>query len=561
MARRNTIVIIGGTACGPKAAARARRCDPHASITLVEQGTTLSTATCGMPYYISGVINNQENLVGQHQDFFHDVIDTDVLSRTQATAVDRNAHTVDIHSLDSDRGSKLEYDKLVIATGSVPVVPDLEGSALGGIFTLTKIEDALAIRKAISPHTIKHAVIIGAGLIGLEMVESFITAGLKVTVIEALDWVLPALMDFEIAASLDRHLRAQGANLLLGQRVMGFEGNGKGWVRKVITGDTELEAEIVLLAIGAKPNTRLAREAGLSIGSTGGIAVNHYLQTSDPDIYAGGDCVENVNLITQQKVLVQLGSTANKHGRVIGTNVTGGSETFPGVLGTTIAKVFDYNVGRVGMSERQARKAGLDVVTSLVPGSEHASYYPDDKEILVKLVAEKDANRLLGGQAVGAGDTAKRIDVLATALTFGATVDDLANVDLAYAPPYNSAMDPLHHAANVIRNKLSGYARALSPMEVKQKLDAGDDFIFLDVRSPEEFNISRLEAQQTQLLPLGDLRKKIDSFPSDAEIVIFCQTSVRAYQAQRILDGAGFTDVSFMEGSISAWPYEVIGRR
>ena len=214
MARRNTIVIIGGTACGPKAAARARRCDPHASITLVEQGTTLSTATCGMPYYISGVINNQENLVGQHQDFFHDVIDTDVLSRTQATAVDRNAHTVDIHSLDSDRGSKLEYDKLVIATGSVPVVPDLEESTLGGIFTLTKIEDALAIRKAISPHTIKHAVVIGAGLIGLEMVESFITAGLKVTVVEALDWVLPALLDFEIAASLGRHLRAQGANLV-----------------------------------------------------------------------------------------------------------------------------------------------------------------------------------------------------------------------------------------------------------------------------------------------------------------------------------------------------------
>jgi rhodanese-related sulfurtransferase len=393
------------------------------------------------------------------------------------------------------------------------------------------------------------------------MAEAFVTAGLQVTVIEALDWVLPALLDFEIAASLDRHLRDKGANLLLGQRVTGFAGDGDGWVQKVITGDTELEAELVLLAIGAKPNTALARAAGLSIGSTGGIAVDQYLQTSDPDIYAGGDCVENVNLITQQKVLVPLGSTANKHGRVIGTNVTGGKETFPGVLGTTIAKVFDFNVGRVGISEREALQAGLDVVTCLVPGSEHASFYPDGKDMLVKLIAEKDTHRLLGGQAVGPGDTAKRIDVLATALTFGATADDLANIDLAYAPPYNSAMDPLHHAANVIRNKSSGYARTSSPMEVKRKLDAGDDFIFLDVRSPEEWETCRLEAEQIQLLPLGELRKKIDTLPRDAEIVIFCRTSVRAYQAQRILDGAGFKGVSFMEGSISAWPYEVVGQR
>jgi len=246
---------------------------------------------------------------------------------------------------------------------------------------------------------------------------------------------------------------------------------------------------------------------------------------------------------------------------VIGTNITGGCESFPGVLGTAIAKVFDYNVARVGLTELQARETGYDVVTCLVPGYEYATYYPDGKEILVKLIAEKSNNRLLGGQVVGPGETAKRIDVLATALTFGAVADDLANLDLAYAPPYSSAMDPLHNAANVIRNKHLGYAKTLTPMEVKNKLESGDDFILLDVRSPGEWEACRIEVLQARLLPLRELRARLDRLPKDAEIVIFCQTSVRAYQAQRILDGAGFKSTKFMDGSIAAWPYEILGTR
>lgn len=339
------------------------------------------------------------------------------------------------------------------------------------------------------------------------------------------------------------------------QPVIGFEGDQNGWVRKVITKDRELETSLVFLAVGAKPNTKLAQECGLTIGSTGGVAVNAYLQTSDPDIYAGGDCVENVDLITKQRILTPLGSTANKHGRVIGTNVTGGRETFPGVLGTTIAKIFDYNVGRVGLSEFQTKEAGYDMVTCLVPGQEYVTYYPGSREILIKLVAARSNNKLLGGQVVGPGDVAKRIDVLATALTFGATVDDLANLDLAYAPPYNNALDPLHHAANVIRNKGSGYAKALSPMEVKNKIEKGDDFILLDVRSPSEWESERLEVPQARLIPLGELRQNLSVLPKDAEIVTLCRVSVRAYQAQRILDGAGFRRVKFMDGSLAAWPY------
>jgi len=561
METQNNIVVIGGTACGPKAAARARRCDPQARITIVEQGKDLSTATCGLPYYVSGVIGSQEDLVRRGHDFFRDIMNIEVLTRTKALAINRKAREVEVLNLETNRVLTIGYDKLVLATGSIPVVPDLERRDLRGIFTLTKIKDANAIRNLISQHETNKAVVVGAGLVGLEMAEAFVSQGLEVTVVEAMDWVLPALLDFEVAAYVERHLRGKGVNLLLGQRVTGFEGDANGRVRKVVTEATEVETGLVLLALGARPNIKLAQDAGLTTGSTGGISVNHYLQTSDSDIYAGGDCVENVNRITQQKMLAPLGSTANKHCRVIGTNVTGGCETFPGVLGTAIAKVFDYNVARVGLSELQAREAGYDVVASLVPGYEHATYYPKGKEILVKLVAERSNNRLLGGQVAGPGETAKRIDVLATALTFGATVDDIANLDLAYAPPYNSAMDPLHNAANVIRNKQSGYANALTPMEVKNKLESGDDFVFLDVRSPGEWEACRIEVPQARLLPLRELRTRLSELPQNTEVVTFCQTSVRAYQAQRILDGAGFRSIKFMDGSIAVWPYEVLGTR
>ncbi|MBM4432509.1 MAG: pyridine nucleotide-disulfide oxidoreductase [Chloroflexi bacterium] len=556
MSKQN-IVIIGGTACGPKAAARARRCDPNAHITIIEQGSNLSTATCGLPYYVAGVINSQSALVARGLDFFKDVMDIDVLIQTQASVINPKTHEVELLDLKTSRVSRIGYDKLVLATGSLPVVPNLQGKELNGIFTLTKIGHADAIRHYISANNAKKAVIIGAGLIGLEMAEAFASQGLKVTIIEALNWLLPALLDFEVAAYVEKHLRAKGVELLFGQRVSGFEGAKNGAVHKITTANNELETNVVLLSVGVKPNVKLAKDAGLTIGSLGGISVNQFLQTSNPDIYAGGDCVENVNLITRKNMLAPLGSTANKHGRIIGTNITGGRETFPGILGTAIAKVFDYNVGRVGLSETQAREAGYDVVTSLVPSFEHATYYPGSKEILVKLLAEKSTGRLLGGQVVGSGDAAKRIDVLATALAFGARVDDLANLDLAYAPPYNSAMDPLHNAANVILNKQSGLAKALTPMDTKSKLDNQEDFVLLDVRSPIEWKDCHFEAPQAKLIPLGKLRANLESLSKDAEIVTFCRSSVRAYQAQRILEGAGFKNVKFLDGSIAAWPYEV----
>ncbi len=557
MSSQNRIVVIGGTACGPKAAARARRCDPSAKITIIEQKDNLSTATCGLPYYVADVIKKESALVARQVDYFRDVMDMEVLIGTRALAVHPKAHAVETVNQKADRRAAIEYDKLVIATGASPIAPNWEGKDLAGIFTLSHIPDAAAIRDYLSNLQNKEVIIVGAGLIGLEMAEAFGARGLKVTVIEALGWPLPALLDAEIAAHVEKHLRSKGVTVRCGERVTGFLGDNNKRVRKVVMGNVELEAGMVLLSLGVRPNVALAKDAGLAIGATGGLSVNEHLQTSDPDIYAGGDCVEVVNIVTGKKCLVPLGSTANKHGRIIGTNVTGGSETFPGVLGTAVAKVFDFNVARTGLNEAQAREAGFDIVTSLVPTFEHATYYPGARDILVKLIADKETGRLLGGQAVGTGDTAKRMDVLATALTFGATVNDLANLDLGYAPPYNSALDPLHNAANVIRNKLAGQARSLSPLEVKKKLDNDERFVLLDVRSLQEWKTERIEAPQVKLLPLPELRHRLGELSPDDEIVITCRTSIRAYQAQRILDGAGFKNVKFMDGSVAGWPYQL----
>ena len=556
MSEKRHIVVIGGTACGPKAAARARRCDPKARITIIEQGENISSATCGLPYYISGAIRGEEQLVARKPDFFTKVMDIEVLIQTKAISIDRKAHRVSLLDLKTNKVTTIPYDKLVLATGSTPVIPEIEGINLKGIFTLSKVEDAIAIRRLITEGRVKRVVIVGAGLIGLEGAEAFSSAGCEVTLVEALDWILPELLDFEVARHVEKHLKAKGVELLLGQRVTGFEGDKDGWVHRVKTSGKEIETDLVLIAIGIRPNIELAKEAGLTIGSTGGVAVNEYLQTSDPDIYAGGDCVENKSLITGKEILAPLGSTANKHGRVIGTNVTSGCETFPGVTHTAICKVFDYNVARVGLSETQAEKAGFEVFTGLVPGWEYATYYPGGKDILVKLIAEQKSGRILGGQVAGPGEAAKRVDVLATAITFGATVDDLANLDLAYAPPYNSALDPLHHAANLIRNKRDGLARTLSPMEVKARLDGDDSFILLDVRSKKEWERVRLQVPQAKLLPLDELRERTSELPKDKEIVIFCRTSVRAYQAQRILDGDALKEIKFMEGSLASWPYD-----
>ena len=558
------VVIIGGVATGPKAAARLRRLDPTAEITIVERGDLVSYAGCGTPYYIKGDIAEFNELietpVGTPRDavFFRKVKDVTVLTHTLAEKIDRERKVVATINLDTNEHQELAYDQLVLATGGAPVVPPFPGVDLKNVFTLRSPHDAQVIRDAIGTGRIKKAVIVGAGLIGLEMCEALVARGLETTVIEMFPHVLPGLLDMETATFVERHMKANNITGVMGEKVAALKGDHLGNVTQVVTDKQSIDADLVIIAVGVRPNDQLARDAGLNVHPRGGILVNDYLQTSDPDIYAGGDCVLCKHRVSGQTVYVPLGSTANKHGRVIGDNIAGRQVVFAGIVGTAVAKHCDFNIGSAGLTESKARDLGYNVVTTLAPAPDHAHYYPGAKVILIKLVADADTRKLLGVQVVGPGDSAKRIDVVATALCFGATVDDIADLDLGYAPPYSGAMDNIIHAANIIRNKLDGIVETISPIQVKAKIDAGENFVLLDVRGPGEYKTMRIEDPRVRLIPLGKLRASLDDLPKDQEIIPFCKISLRGYEAACILKGAGFNNVRFMDGGVVAWPYEIV---
>ncbi|MGI5835791.1 MAG: FAD-dependent oxidoreductase [Chloroflexota bacterium] len=558
------IVVVGGVAAGPKAAARARRRDPEAEITIVEKGELLSYAGCGLPFYVAGLIQEAEELMhnaaGAVRDaaFFKAVKDIKVMTRTLAEKIDRERKELLVVDLETGAKSRLPYDKLVVATGANPIVPKMDGTGLKRVFRVGHPDDAVAIRDAVESGEVDRVVVIGGGLIGLEMADALMNQGVDVTIVEMKDQLLAWLLDSDMAALLAKHLRSKGIDLRLGMPVRGLKGDADGNFVGAITDQGVIEGDMAVMAIGVRPNVTLAAEAGLKLGSTGAIAVNEYLQTSDPDIYAGGDCVENINLITGAPVYTPMGSTANKHGRVIGDNLTGGEEKFPGVLGTTILKSLGLNVGRTGLSEEAAKAAGYDPLTSVAPSPDCAHYYPANKIVVVKLIADAKTRRLLGAQALGMGDAVKRIDVAATAISLGATLDQFANLDLGYAPPYSTAIDVVAHAANVGRNKIDGLAHSIPSLDVKKKMDAGDDFILLDVRSPKEFETEHIADPRVRLVPLETLRERADELPRDKEIVTYCKVSLRGYEAAKILEALGFKKVRFMDGGVVAWPFETV---
>jgi len=550
------IVIVGANAAGAKAASKAKRMNPKATITVVDRGSFISYGACGIPYFVSDTVSDEKELmstpVGVVRDpaFFRKVKGVEVITETEAVAIDRDNKQVTLLAIANGTTSVIPYDRLILATGSSPIIPPLPGCDLPGIITVKSIEDAVLLKEmALSGN---RACVVGAGLIGLETVEALATRGMQVTVVEMRNQVLPGILDPEMATLLEKSIVQQGVKVMTFCRISGFGGNG--CVEKVIADRGEMPTDLVVLAIGAKPNVDLARSAGLTIGVTGAIAVDDHLRTSDPAIYACGDCCETVNMVTGQKIYAPLGSTANKQGRVAAINATGGDATFSGVLGTAILKVFDVNAGKTGLTEVAARAAGYDVETVLSPAPDRAHFYPGAKPIALKLVADKSTGRLLGLQAVGSGAVDKRIDVAATAITFNATADQISHLDLGYAPPFSAAMDNLIVAADILKNKLSGHARGISPYRVKRKMaDEEDDFILLDVRSPAEHAEVRIAG--AKLVPLDVLRESLDTIPKDKEIVAFCKISLRGYEAQKILNAAGFTNVSFMDGGILTWPF------
>lgn len=553
------IVIIGGGACGPKTAARLRRLDPHAQITMVQDEALISYAACGLPYFIAGSVKPRNFLIQRDVFSFKKISNVDVLVNTRVDSIDRATHKINVTDTAGAKSYTLDYDRLVIATGANPVVPPLKGIDLKGIHVLKRVPDADDIIALLDKSVSKKAVIVGAGLIGIEMAEALVARGFAVTMVEALERVLAALVDDEISDLVAKHMTDKGILLKLGQKITGFEGS-EGKVSHAVTEQERIEADLVILSIGVRPNSKLAKEAGLEIGPFGDVAIDEYMQTSDPDIYAGGDCVANVNLVTGQKAFVPMGSTANKHGHVIASQISGGNEKFHGIVSTACVKVLDFNVGRTGIGEKQALEAGFKVVSALLPAPDKPEYYPGNKEIIIKLIVDGQTGRILGGQGVGPGEVVKRIDVLATAITMGMTVDTLADLDLAYAPPFNTALDALHHAANLVRNKMEGRTDSINAARLKKKLDSREDFMLLDVRGHGEHEATSIPAPQVKLVPQPVLTKNLETLPRDKEIVVMCRRGGRAYQSACILKGQGFKDVKFVEGSLTCWCGEVCGK-
>ena len=547
------IAIIGGGAAGLKAAARARRRDEEASITVIDAGKYPSLGRCGLPYYVGGIVNELDDLrkttygAVRDEKYFKKLFNIDILTETRAKKIDRDRRTVLIEK--DGKEDELSYDYLVIATGARPSIPPIPNIDADGVTTLTDPESAEKILEMWMEEEISDAVIIGGGLIGLETAEALKMLDLNVTLIEALPHVLPAKLDQEMAMLVEKHLAEKGVRVLTNTLVKEIVADDR--VRAVKTDKEEIPADVVVVATGVKPNVELAKDCGLEIGETGAIKVNEFMQTSDERIFAGGDCVENINLITGKPVYTSLGDVANKHGRVIGDNITGGKSKFPGVIGTSIAKVFDFTVARTGLTEREARSLGYDAVGVLAPAPDRAHYFPQASNIRLKLIFDRKTLRVLGAQSVGLGVIDKRIDVIATAIQAGMTIDDLANLDLAHAPPYSPAIDPVIMASYVSRNLYDGLFEAVDVAYVKERLNR-DDVVIIDLRSEDETKQLKIEAKNVMNIPLTELRERISEIPKDKEVITICPLGLRAYNAARMLKNMGY-NVKVMMGGVAFW--------
>ena len=555
--KKRQIVIIGGVAAGMKTASRLRRLDANCEITVIDRNERISYGACALPYFVEGLFNDIEDVmktpagVIRTPDFFSKVKGVKVINLTEAQLIDRKNRTVLVKNLRDNSLDSLKYDQLILATGNRPLLPPIAGIDLQGVYPLKTTEQAEEILA--QAHKSANAVVIGGGLIGLEMAEALRARNLKVTLVEMQPQVLAPVIDAGLAGLVHRELRQQNIQLRLNERVTQLRG-AAGQIEAVITDQGVYPAELVIMAIGVKPEISLAADAGLTIGSTGAIAVDNRQMTNDPHIYAAGDCAETYNQLSGDSCYIPLGSTANKQGRVAADNIAGKESIFPGVLGSLIVKVFNQTVARTGLNDEQARLAGYQPISAMTTGPDRIHSMPGAKPVLIKLTVDRSSRKLIGAQMLGPGVVDKRIDTAIATISLGGTIDQLANMDLAYAPPFATAMDPLLQAANVLRNKLDG-VKSLEPGDVKQMQHTGMEYLLLDVRSPAEH--AQLRIPGATLLPLGSLRERLAELPKDRLIVPFCKLSLRGYEAQIILQQAGFNNVSFLEGGILAWPFEL----
>ena len=540
------IIIIGGVAGGATTAARIRRVDETAEIILLEKGKHISYANCGLPYYIGGVIEEREKLFVQTPEAFSTRFRVDVRTENEVIFIDRKKKTVTVRQSSEDTYEE-SYDKLLISTGASPVRPPLPGIDLPGIFTLRNVTDTDRIKEYINSHSPRKAVVVGAGFIGLEMAENLHAQGAKVSIVEMGNQVM-APIDFSMASLVHQHLMDKGVNLYLEQAVASFEREGKG-LKVTFKNGQSISADIVILSIGVRPETSLARAAELTIGPAGGIAVNDYLQTSDEAIYAIGDAIEYRHPITGKSWLNYLAGPANRQGRIVADNILGAKIPYEGSIGTSIAKVFDMTVASTGLPGKRLRLEGIDYMSSTIHPASHAGYYPDAMPMSIKITFDKQTGRLYGGQIVGYDGVDKRIDELALVIKHQGTVYDLMKVEQAYAPPFSSAKDPVAIAGYVAEDMITGktnpvYWRELRDIEMENKF-------LLDVRTQDEFALGSLPGAVN--IPLDELRDRMSELPKDRMIYTFCAVGLRGYLAYRILTQHGFDKVRNLSGGLKTY--------
>lgn len=557
-----TYVIVGGSAAGPKTASKIRRLDQDAEIVMIQRQKYLSMASCGFPYFVGGVFDDPNELIatptGVKRDpsFFSKVKEIKALTSTEVTSIDREHRKVIAKNLETGETLEQPYDRLMIATGANAIVPNLPGKELKGVTTLQTMDDANYLKSRLDSGDLKRAVIVGGGLIGIETCEALQLGGVQITVVEMLDQIL-GFLDWEMAKLVENHIREKGSEVITGTAVSGFIGENGVLTGVKLSDGRKLDCDLAVVSIGVRPNTSLAVESGIRIGDRGGITVNTFMQTNDPDIFAAGDCVEVTNLVTHEKSHWPMGDAANLQGRVAAQNmVLGNVVEYPGMIGTGICKVFDFAAGSTGLTEQHAKRLGYANILTAVHASPDKPAFMAAKPVIIKLVADRTTCRLLGMQVVGTGDVSKRVAIGAMAIYSRMCVADLVNLDMPYAPPFSPAIDNFIMAAHVLQNKCLGRMEGISSVEVKRKLEAGEKPYILDVRGKDEYESMRLGIGE-KLIPLGALRTSKDQLPEDldTEIITYCKISLRGYEAACYITSLGYTNVRVMEGGIVAWPF------
>jgi NADPH-dependent 2,4-dienoyl-CoA reductase/sulfur reductase-like enzyme/rhodanese-related sulfurtransferase len=537
------VVIVGGVAGGASVATRLRRMDESAEIVLLERGPYISFANCGLPYYIGGVIPERRRLLIQTPAAMRAVFAVDARVHSEVTAIDRQNRAVSVRDLATGRIYSERYDRLVLSPGAFPLVPTFPGHDLPGVFVLRSIPDTDAIKAFVDQNMPSRAVIVGGGFIGLELAENLHLRGIQVTIVEMMSQVL-APLDYEMAAMVHQHLRFHDVRLALNDGLQAIEPKGEGSQSVVLQSGRRVDAEMVILSIGVRPESKVAKEAGLELGIRGTIATNEYLQTSDPDIYAIGDAAQVVHFVTKQPASIALAGPASKQGRMVADHIVGRPVRYKGAQGTAIVKVFDLSVASTGLNERQLTQAGIACQSATIHLANHAGYYPGASPMALKLLFGPDHGEILGAQIVGREGVDKRIDVIATALRAGMTVFDLEELELAYAPPFGAARDPVNIVGFVASNVLRGDAEMIYWNEIVD-LDPSQHFV-LDVRTPPELLAGAIEGHVN--IPLPQLRDRLDEIPRDKRVVVYCQVGQRAYYAYRILAQNGFDAVNLSGG-------------